>query len=82
MKVSKRHDWAAPTNGFAISPLLQSHYLRFESELVPATATELLNEVLGEKLTNLSQGRRVLEHYGRDQAVVEAITEPLTKAEQ
>ena len=82
VKVSKRHGWAAPTDGFAISPLLQSHYLRFEAELVPATAAGLLNEVLGQKLTNLSQGRRLLEHYGRDEAVIAALTVPLSKSEQ
>ena len=80
--MSKRHAWAAPTDGFAISPLLQSHYLRFEAELVPATAAKLLNKVVGQQLTNLSQGRRVLEHYGRDEAVVEALTIPLSKSEQ
>ena len=82
MKVSKKHAWAAPTDGWAISPLLQSHYLRYEAELVPATATELLNEALGQPLTNKSQGRRLLEAYGRDQALSDALILPLKKAEQ
>lgn len=66
----------------AISPLLQSHYLRFEAEVVPATAAKLLNEALGQPLANKSQGRRLLEQYGRHEAIMRALTTPLSRAEQ
>lgn len=80
--MAKDHPWSPPKNGLAISPLLQSHYLCFEAEVVPATATKLLNEALGKQITNKSQGRRLLEQFGRHEAVIQSLSTPLSKAEQ
>jgi hypothetical protein len=80
VSIAKNHPWSPPKNGLAISPLLQSHYLRFESEVVPATAAKLLNEALGQPLVNKNQGRRLIELYGRHEAVIHALITPLSKA--
>lgn len=82
MSVGKQHSFApARTQGISISPLLQSWYLYYESELVPNKASDLLNEVLGQKLTNRSQGQRLLEYYGEAPAVIDELVKPLKKSE-
>jgi hypothetical protein len=68
-------------DGIAVSPLLQSWYLYYESEVVPAKASELLNEVLGQKLTNRAQGQRLLSHYGTQPAVCRQLVHPLEQSE-
>lgn len=57
-------------NGMAISPLLQSFYLRFSSEVVPIKACELLNTVLQDTTaTNSSQAYRLIGSYGNSDQV-------------
>jgi hypothetical protein len=65
----------------ALSPLLQLHYLHYCSEVVPATAVELLNATLGRKLANASQARRLEEHYGRLPSVEQELQKPLVGKE-
>lgn len=57
-------------NGIAISPLLQSYYLKFCSELVPNKACDLLNTVLQDSgATNSSQAYRLIAVYGHQEEV-------------
>jgi hypothetical protein len=65
----------------ALSPLLQLHYLHYCSEVVPATAVELLNATFGRRLTNASQARRLEEHYGRLTSVEQELQKPLVGKE-
>lgn len=65
----------------AISPLLQSHYLRYCAQVVPAKAVDLLNATLGSDLTNPAQARRLEEHFGRLSRVEEELTKPLSHDE-
>lgn len=65
-----------------ISPLLQSHYLKFCSELVPVKACDLLNTVLvGDHLTDSSQAYRLINDYGSDELVEHQLCEPLQAEE-
>lgn len=65
-------------NGLAITPLLQSHYLKYCSELVPRTACELLNTTLvSTKLTTTSQAYRLIAQYGSTPLLEEELCLPL-----
>ncbi|WP_420460864.1 hypothetical protein [Neolewinella sp.] len=78
VSVAKQAKWgSASAHGMAISPLLQSHYLRFCAQVVPATAVDLLNATLGSELTNAAQARRLEEHFGLLPRVEEELTKPL-----
>lgn len=82
MNVDKGHQFGRDSvHGMAISPLLQLHYLHYCSEVVPATAAELLNAILGSKLTNFSQARRLEEHFGRLPSVEQELQKPLAGKE-
>ncbi|MFT7156446.1 MAG: hypothetical protein ACI8Q1_001461 [Parvicella sp.] len=82
MSIAKSHQFgAASTHGMAISGLLQSHYLRYCAQVVPAKAVDLLNAVLGSDLANMAQARRLEEHYGRLPSVEQELHEPLTSKE-
>lgn len=82
MSIAKTEKWgSASTHGMAISPLLQSHYLRYCSQVVPTTAVDLLNATLGRELTNAPQARRLEEHFGCLTSVEEELEKPLSAQE-
>lgn len=69
-------------NGIAISPLLQSYYLKFCSELVPSKACELLNTVFqNPKATNSSQAYRLIDVYGNSEEVEDQLCVALQEEE-
>lgn len=69
-------------DGIAITPLLQDHYLRLTSEMVPKKASEHLNALLGiEGLTNNSQAYRLLHLYGSSEEIEAALRSPCTSEE-
>lgn len=61
----------------AISPLLQSLYLSFCAEVVPGQACNLLNESLGNDSSNSSQAYRLIDHFGKLEAVEKELQRPL-----
>jgi len=69
-------------NGLSITPLLQSHYLKYCSEVVPQKACELLNTTLvSSNLTTTSQAYRLIDQYGSDPLLEEELCTPLQDEE-
>lgn len=81
--LDKAHPWLANhKHGMAISPMLQSLYLQFCSEVVPRTACELLNRALDiDELTNDSQAYRLLHEHGSSTEVEQQLEIALQEEE-
>lgn len=83
INLNKNHPLLKGTrNGMAITPLLQSHYLKLASEMVPQKVCDTLNTILGfEEAANNSQAYRLIHQYGESEEMNEELRKPRTTNE-